>query len=324
MAQQVRVQCFGPWQREYSIAASMGYRKSLVGRAAVSRLYPEAGSLLYEICASLWGLCNPERGVALSPPRDNGIDLWLWAEMVNQHRPVSPWQHDIVTTVFRRHPGRPGFDGQGMILRAEVARTLQHRHQIAAHAEIGHSAFHQGRADLNISQLHRSAGTRLYWHHGADTGSLFSLSQLQVDSFFLDMRERNAGYRFILAPEAGRSAWLETSWVWLRQNGRSYYPGHRRRDFGAGIQYRLGTIQVQARHGIEVEKFRHSLTFLAAPHRATTRQTSLSLAVTPDQIKNLKVVLSLEYRRISTPDPFRPARTRNATLSMKYTFGDRS
>ena len=320
--QQIRVQCFGPWQRQYSLSATMGYRRSLVGRAAVTRLTPEAGSLLYQFCASQWGLCNPDRGFRLSPPKDNGIDLWLWAQMANRHRPLSAWQHDINTTVFWRHPSRPGFDGRGVILQAEAFRTLPHRNQIAVHAEIGHSVFHQGCADLNVSQLHWFAGGRFYRHHGPFAGSLVYLSQLRADSFFLDLRERTAGYRLILAPEARRTAWFDGASIWMRQTGRSYHPGYRGRRIGVGVQQKYSTMLVQARHEVETQKFRHSLAFLAAAHRATTHLTSLSLTITPDQIKKLKVVLSLEYRKISTPDPFRPPRTKNATLSIKNTFGD--
>ncbi len=320
--QQIRVQCFGPWQRQYSISALMGYRQSLVGRAAVTRLTPEAGSLLYQVCASLWGLCNPNRGFKLSPPKDNGVDLWVMAQIENRYRPLSPWQHTFTTTVFRRHPSRPGFDGRGVTLRAESVRTLPHRHQIAAYAEIGHSVFHQGRADLNLSQLHWFAGGRMYHHHGDLVGSLAYLSELHAKSFFLDLRERTAGYQLVLAPEANQSAWLNGSLIWMRQVGRSYHPGYRGRRIGAGVQQKYGSILLQAQHQVETQKFQQSLTFLAAPHHATTHRTSLSLAITPDEIKNLKVVLSLGYRKISTPDPFRPARTKNATLSIKYTFGN--
>ncbi|MEC7361466.1 MAG: hypothetical protein VYA42_03250, partial [Pseudomonadota bacterium] len=59
--------------------------------------------------------------------------------------------------------------------------------------------------------------------------------------------------------------------------------------------------------------------FLAAPHRASTRLTGLDLVpMIGHETSNLKVVLSFEYRKISTPDPYRLHSSRTPILRLSY------
>ena len=68
-----------------------------------------------------------------------------------------------------------------------------------------------------------------------------------------------------------------------------------------------------------LERFRRPLAFLAAPHRATTRLTGLDLVpVIGRKTSNLKVVLSFEYRKISSPDPYRLRSSRTLILRLSY------
>jgi hypothetical protein len=94
-------------------------------------------------------------------------------------------------------------------------------------------------------------------------------------------------------------------------------PRSRARETGVGLRWTGDWVAVHLGHRWRYETFRDRLSFLAAPHRARTRTTNLDL-MPGDTLAwlNLKVVVSFEYRKISTPDPLRPPSSKTLFLRL--------
>lgn len=68
------------------------------------------------------------------------------------------------------------------------------------------------------------------------------------------------------------------------------------------------------------QRFAEPLSYLAAPHRASTRITGLELMPDLPEKTNVKVVLSLNYRKISSPDVALPSTTKTLKVTFRYLF----
>jgi len=117
-ADTVRAGCRGPWRWQALIGAVAGYRPSLVDRQRDVEIRLQPGSRLYGLCARLAPLCNPGRPLVSRGQPDNGIDLWVNLTVRHLYRAGGDWNLDLETTLFRRRPRRPGYAGEGGILRA--------------------------------------------------------------------------------------------------------------------------------------------------------------------------------------------------------------
>ena len=113
----VRAGCRGPWRWQVLMGAATGYRPSLVDRQRDVAIRLQPGSRLYGLCTRLVSLCNPDRLLVSHGKPDSGIDLWLNLTIRHLYRAGGDWGLDLETTLFRRRPARPGFAGDGGILR---------------------------------------------------------------------------------------------------------------------------------------------------------------------------------------------------------------
>ena len=313
----VRAGCRGPWRWQVLMGAATGYRPSLVDRQRDVAIRLQPGSRLYGLCTRLVSLCNPDRLLVSHGKPDSGIDLWLNLTIRHLYRAGGDWGLDLETTLFRRRPARPGFAGDGGILRALAAYRYGAWRQVRIEAETGHSRFQQGRADLAISQRHLRGEIGLSLVHAAGLQSDISASHLAVRSQWLDLVRRRYDYR--LGKNLHRT--LTLSFVGAReisrQKGPGLMPGSRAREVGIALHWRGDHLAAHLHHGHRREAFRGQLPFLAAPHRAGTRTTGLDV-MTGDSPRwlNLKVVLSFEYRKISSPDPYRLPSSKTLMLRM--------
>ncbi len=304
-ADTVRAGCRAPWRWQALIGAVAGYRPSLVDRQRDVEIRLQPGSRLYGLCARLAPLCNPGRPLVSRGQPDNGIDLWVNLTVRHLYRAGGDWNLDLETTLFRRRPRRPGYAGEGGILRAMATYRHGAGRQVRIGAETGHSRFQQGRTDLAISQRHRRAEIGLSFVHAAGLQSDIGASHLAVRSQWLDLDQRRYEYR--LGKTLHRTTTLSFAGAReiSRQKGPGLMPGSRAREVGIGLHWRGDHVAAHIHHGHRREAFLGQLPFLAAPHRAGTRITRLDLMTTDSpRWLNLKVVISMEYRKISTPNPY--------------------
>ena len=127
------------------------------------------------------------------------------------------------------------------------------------------------------------------------------------------------GLTLLLWPVAGQGVAEPVAEELQTQSGVEPVPDARAREglFGMRWKGELGSLQL--RHTRRFERSRCALALLASPHRATTRLTGLDLIpVIGRKTSNLKVVLSFEYRKISSPDPYRPRSSRIFILRLSY------
>jgi hypothetical protein len=301
----VRAGCRGPWRWQALIGAVAGYRPSLVDRQRDVEIRLQPGSRLYWLCARLVALCDPDRPLVSRGQPDSGIDLWVNLTVRHLYRAGGDWNLDLETTLFRRRPRRPGYAGEGGILRAMATYSQAAGRQVRIGAETGHSQFQQGRADLGISQRHRRGEIGLSFAHAAGLQSEIGASHLAVRSQWLDLNQRRYEYRLGKTLHRTTTLLVAGAREISRQKGASLMPGSRAREVGIGLHWRGDHVAAHFHHGRRREAFLGQLPFLAAPHRAGTRTTRLDL-MTTDSLRwlNLKVVISMEYRKISTPNPY--------------------
>ena len=301
----VRAGCRGPWRWQALIGAVAGYRPSLVDRQRDVEIRLQPGSRLYWLCARLVALCDPDRPLVSRGQPDSGIDLWVNLTVRHLYRAGGDWNLDLETTLFRRRPRRPGYAGEGGILRAMATYSQAAGRQVRIGAETGHSQFQQGRADLGISQRHRRGEIGLSFAHAAGLQSEIGASHLAVRSQWLDLNQRRYEYRLGKTLHRTTTLLVAGAREISRQKGASLMPGSRAREVEIGLHWRGDHVAAHFHHGRRREAFLGQLPFLAAPHRAGTRTTRLDL-MTTDSMRwlNLKVVISMEYRKISTPNPY--------------------
>lgn len=306
-AELVRAACQGPWRWQALIGASVGYRASLVDRQREVDIRMQRGSQLHGLCLRLRSLCDPDRPLRAAGRRDSGIDLWLNLTVRHLYRAGGTWDFDIDTTLFQRRPRRTGYGGDGAILR--VAATYRHdvARQVHLGAETGLSRFQQGRADLALSQRHRRIDVGLTLAHGAGLRSHIGATHLTMRSRWRDLARTRVTYGLEKTVRPGLTISPGVAHEWSRRKGGGLVPGLRAREAGLGVTWSARHIVIHLRHARRHDAFRDRLSFLAAPHRARTRTTRLELR--PAYLSrrlNLKVAISFEYRKISSPDPFRP------------------
>ena len=298
--------CTGPWRQHVVLGASFGYRPSLVDRKrdVVIRLQP--GSRLHGLCVRLAPLCDANRPLVSRGKPDSGVDLWLDMAVRHLYRAGGAWNFDFETLLFQRRPRRPGFAGQGMILRLAARSQRMGRRQFHITAETGLSRFQQGRSELTISQTHQRAAIGMSLAHSRRLGSYFGASRLGVTSRWLDLARTRYDYRLDALLAQNLSLSLGGGYERSRRTRRGMIPGSRTREMSIGLRWTGRFIAINLHHDRRHERFVGRLPFLAAPHQAHTRLTRLDL-MTGDRLGwlNLKVVTSFEYWKISTPDPYR-------------------
>ena len=163
---------------------------------------------------------------------------------------------------------------------------------------------------------------------GSDGGSLgdakiscraVGLSRLTAKSQWLNLARDRLTYHHEFAVGSKLTPWLGVALERKRQSGVALVPDARAREglFGMRWKGELGSLHL--RHTRHFERFRRPIAFLALPHRATTRLTGLDLIpVIGRKTSNLKVVLSFEYRKISSPNPYRLRSSRTLILRLSY------
>ena len=315
----LRAACHGPWRRHLRLDAIIGYRPSLLDRARdpVIRLQP--GSALHQLCWRLRFICDPDRAFRSQPVRDSGIDFWHGLTFVNRYRAGTAWDFDLETMLFRRRPFRSGFDGDAGMLRATATHHNNTARQISLVAETGLSRFQLGRADLLLAQRHFRARFGLTAAHSATRRSHFGLAHLAARSQWRKLVRQRASYHQEFLVGYGMTPWLGGAAERTRQSGAVTAPDARAREGSVGLNWkgRLGALYL--RQTLRTEKFGHPLAFLSVPHRTTTRLTGLDLVPKTGRRKtNLKVVLSFEYRKISSPDPYQLRSSRTLILRLSY------
>ena len=170
-------------------------------------------------------------------------------------------------------------------------------------AEAGHSRFQLGRAGLSLSQRHLRAGLGLTAAHSATRRSHLGVVRLTARSYAMELVQDRLTYRHEIRVGSAVTPWFGAAIERTDRQGSVMLAGSRAREGSFGLRWRGGA-QRCIRQSHHSERFRHPLPFLAGPHRAVTRLTSFDL--TPETgrlVSNLKVVLSFEYRKISSQDP---------------------
>jgi hypothetical protein len=172
-------------------------------------------------------------------------------------------------------------------------------------AETGISRFQQGRVDLAISQTHRRGDIGMVIAHAADLQSFIGAAQLKVRSRWLDLAQTRYEYRLDKGLGGKLTLSLGGARERERQAGPGLMPGSQTREVSIGLRWNGDHATAHLYQARRHQSFRGQLPFLAAPHRARTRTTRLDLTngAALDWL-NLKVVVSFEYRKISTDDPF--------------------
>ena len=315
----LRVACHGPWQRHLRIDAIIGYRPSLVDRARDPVIRLQQGSALHRLCARLRIICDPDRPFRSRTPRDGGVDFWYGLTLVNRYRAGTAWDLDVETMLFRRRPFRSGFDGQAGMLRLTAIHQNSATRKLSLFVEPGLSRFQQGRADLTVSQRHFRTRLGLTAVHSPTRRSHVGLARLTARSQWLNLARDRLTYHHEFGVGSKLTPWLGFALERKRQSGVTPVPDARAREglFGLRWKGKLGALHL--RHIRRSERSRRPLAFLAAPHRASTRLTGLDLVpMIGHETSNLKVVLSFEYRKISTPDPYRLRSSRTPILRLSY------
>lgn len=316
----LRAQCHGPWQRIPAIEITAGYRPSLSDRAQQFEIRLEPGSRLHGLCSRLRGLCDPDRRFSRSAARDSGIDMWTQFRLAHRYRAGTAWDADITPLIFHRQPSRGGHQGQGAILRAEARRHLQAGRQLHLLGETGVASFRQGDPALAFSQSHRRVRAAYAMPHTARLSSHFGHGRTWVRSRWLDLRQRRHDYRLHIQPHALLSLWAGVAAERASQSGSGRLAGSRSRIRLVGAQHRFPLATLTLWQEIRHRRFTAPLSYLAAPHRATTRLTGFDLAPNLPNRSNLKVVVSFSYRRISSPDVAKPKSTKTLMFTFRYTF----
>jgi len=311
----VRAACRGPWRWQALMGVSAGYRPSLVDRRRDVEIRLQPGSRLHAICLRLAALCDPHRALVSRGKRDSGIDLWMDLTVRRLYRAGASWDFDLDGILFQRRPRRPGYAGDGAILRATAMSRWRSGRQIRIGAETGASRFQQGRADLAIAQTHRRADIGLSLGHAASLQSFIGAAHLKVRSRWLNLARTRYDYRLDKHLAGALTMSLGGASERSRQSGPGLMPGSRTREVSIGLRWDGHRIAARLHHERRHQSFQGRLPFLVAPHRARTRTTRLSLMNgTISGWLNLKVVVSFEYRKISTPDPFRPPTSKTLLL----------
>ena len=317
--EQLRAACHGPWQQHLRIDAVIGYRPSLLDQARDPVIRLEQGSALHRLCGRLRFFCNPDRPLTSPTLRDNAIDFWYGLTLVNRYRASSAWDVDVETMLFRRRPFRPEFHGNVGLLRLTGTRHASMTHQLSLAAETGLSRFRLGRGGLSLSQRHFRAGLGLVTAHSATRRSHFGLARLTARSQWMKLSQDRLTYHHEMRAGAGITPWFGAAVERTDQSGSVMVADRRAREGSFGLHWkgRLGKMRLSQTRRTEI--FRRPLPFLAAPHRARTRLTGLDLMPETGRLSpHLKVVLSFEYRKISSPDPYRLRSSRTLMLRLSY------
>ena len=323
--------CDGPWQRRVVLDIITAYRPSLSDRARHAELQLEQGSRLHGLCARLRGLCDPAGSFTLGGRRDSGIDLWVQLQLKHLYRAGNRWDLDLSPVLFRRQPSRAGYHGEGAMLRAEARRYLQRGMRLHLLAEAGAAHFRQGDHLLAIHQTHRRARLELAVPHSEGLVSHISHSRRWVRSGWLDLRGRRTDYRLDMLPQAGTSLWSgfrPSFWVGVGvdrvgQSGPGLLAGSRARTLQTGIRIGMRHLTIMLRQQRRSERFTEPLAYLVAPHRAHTRTTGMDFIPGLSGKTNLKVAISLDHRKISSPDVSRPGSLKTLKFTFSYTFDPR-
>lgn len=319
-ADRIRAQCGGPWRQEATVSLTAGYRQSLVDRTRLASMRLQPGSVLHGLCARLRGLCDPDNAFRLEGARASGIDIWTQLSLGHVYRDGGAWDFAVTPVLFMRSPRRRGYRGDGGILRLETRHHTDGGREVHILAETGASRFQQGDTGPAIAQTHRLLGIGLVLPHGNLFASRFGHRRDRVVSRWLDLRRRVSDYRLMADRGGTLSGWVRLAVERGSQRGRGLMPGSQARERGVGVGWRLPWMQVGLHHLRRTERFTGALPYLAAPHRAHTRRTAVTLAPDLGWTDNLKVVFSFEYRKILSADPYRPPSTKNASLTVSYKF----
>ena len=145
------------------------------------------------------------------------------------------------------------------------------------------------------------------------------LSRLTARSQWLNLARDRLTYHHEFGVDSKLTPWLGVALERKRQSGVAPVPDARAREGLFGLRWKGELGALHLRHTRRFERSRRPLAFLASPHRATTRLTGLDLVpVIGRKTSNLKVVLSFEYRKISSPDPYRLRSSRTLILRLSY------
>ena len=322
-AELIQARCSGPWRREVTFRLATGYRQSLVDRARLVSLRLQPGSAAHGLCVRLRGLCDPNTMFRLEGAPASGIDIWTQLSLGHLFRDGGDWDFSITPEIFVRSPRRNGYRGDGVSLRVEAQRHLEGGKQVRFLLETGGARFQQGDAARSIAQRHRKLEIGFVMPHGDLLASHLGHHRHRVVSGWLDLHRRVTDLRLVADRGGMLSGWAQLAVERSSQGGPGLMPGSRARDHAAGVGLRLGRVQIGFHQFRRSEKFAAALPYLAAPHHARTRQTGMTLAPDLGRRSNLKFVLSFQYRKISSPDPYRPRSTKNLFLTVKYKFKDR-
>ena len=97
------------------------------------------------------------------------------------------------------------------------------------------------------------------------------------------------------------------------QSGPGLLAGSRAQILQAGMRLRTRYLSLVFRQERRSERFTEPLAYLATPHRARTVVHGVDIIPDLSGKTNLKVVVSLDHRKISSPDISRPALPRAST-----------
>ena len=233
------------------------------------------------------------------------------------------WDLDLSPVLFRRHPSRAGHHGQGAMLRAEAWRHLPWGKRLYLLAETGMAHFRQGDPRLAFDHSHRRAMVALAIPHGAGLVSHIGYSRRRVRSGWLDLRGRRTDYRLDIRPRARASFWAGIGVDRAGQSGPGLLAGSRAQILQAGMRLRTRYLSLVFRQERRSERFTEPLAYLATPHRARTVVHGVDIIPDLSGKTNLKVVVSLDHRKISSPDISRPDLLKTLKFTFSYTFQPR-
>ena len=316
----LQAKCHGPWQRTPAMEIIAGYRPFLSDRAPQFETRLEPGSRLHGLCIRLRGLCDPDRRFSLSAARDSRIDMLTQFYLAHRYWAGTAWGADITPLIFHRQPSRSGHQGQGAILRAEARRHLQAGRQLHLLGETGVASFRQGDPALAFSQSHRRVRAAYAMPHTVRLSSHFGHGRTWVRSRSLDLRQPCHDYRLHIQPHALLSLWAGVAADRASQYGSGRLAGSRSRNRLLGAQRRFPLATLTLWQEIRHWRFTAPLSYLAAPHHATTRLTGFDIAPNLPNRPNPRVVVSFTYRRISSPDVAKPKSTKPLIFTIRYTF----
>ena len=214
------------------------------------------------------------------------------------------------------------------MLRAEARRYLQRGMRLNLLAEAGAAHFRQGDRRLAIHQSHRRARVDLAVPHGEGLVSHIGHSRRWVRSGWLDLRGRRTDYRLDILPPADTSFrprfragfWAGVGVDRVGQSGPGLLAGSRSRILQAGLRFKMRHLTVVLRQERRSERFTESFAYLAAPHRARTRINGMDFIPDLSGKTNLKVAVSLDHRKISSPDVSRPGSLKTLKFTFSYAF----